>query len=189
MDGRGASRAAGRSAMLIALFVGALAPAAQAAKRSAETDSRLGPADGAGHFFTAPAPTGVWHGCRASDDQWWPVSVIDGLPTDSPSTDVRVTFTVHRSSPQFTWRVRRGFRICGVQVLAQMSSPEVPGYDLLSEIVYPSGRVSGSTARSGPETLKVRVPASGISSDYDDFAGKTMSIVAFQAITVFVRLR
>lgn len=166
----------------------AVAAAALAASNP-ETDKSLGPSATPGHFLGYPTPTYSWHGCTKSDTQWWPRSLVSGSPTTTASTHRRVTFKVNTAGyPRFTWKAKAGYRICGVQAAVQLTSPQVRGSDLLAEASYTSGATSGATAVDGREKIKVRIPTKGIDqSGFEEFEGKTFSIFAFQAITVFVK--
>ena len=173
------------AAMILAFVVASAALAAS----NPETDKSLGPSATQGHFLGYPTPSYSWHGCTKEDTQWWPTSLVSGNPTTSPSTHRYVTFTVNtRTSPKFSWKAKAGYRICGVEAAAELTSPQVRGSDLLAEASYTSGPVKGSTALSGRETIKVRIPTKGIDqSGFEQFEGKTFSMFAFQAVTVFVK--
>lgn len=166
----------------------AVAAAALAASKP-ETDKSLGPSATPGHFLGYPTPTYSWHGCTKEDTQWWPISLVSGSPTTSPSTHRRVTFTVKRTGyPRFSWKAKAGYRICGVEAAVQLTSPQVRGSDLLAEASYTSGPTSGSTSLDGREKIKVRIPTKGIDqAGFEEFEGKTFSIAGFQAVSVFVK--
>ena len=153
-----------------------------------ETDARLGPADGPGHFLGYPSPTYSWHGCTKEDTQWWPVSLVTGNRTTSPSTHRYVTFKVNQSGyPRITWKAKPGYRICGAEAAVELNSPQV-SEDLLAEASYTSGATTGATAKNGRETVKVRIPHNGIGdAGFKQFEGKTFSVFAFQAVSVFVK--
>lgn len=181
---------AARRLTVPALAVLALAVAATAAAATnPETDKSLGPSATPGHFLGYPTPTYSWHGCTKEDTQWWPISLVTGNPTTTPSSHRRVTFTVRRTGyPRIAWKAKAGYRICGVEAAVQLTSPQVRGSDLLAEASYTSGPTSGSTAADGRETIKVRIPTKGIDqSGFEQFEGKTFSIVGFQAVSVFVK--
>ncbi len=110
-------------------------------------------------------------------------------PTTTPSSHRYVTFTVNtRAYPKFTWKAKAGYRICGAEAAVQMTSPQVPGSDLLGEASYTSGAKSGTTAADGREKIKITIPKKGISrAGFEEFEGKTFSIAAFQSVTVFVK--
>jgi hypothetical protein len=184
-------RAARRFAVPVAaaLILALTAVSVALAASNPETDKSLGPSATQGHFLGYPTPTYSWHGCTKEDTQWWPTSLVSGNPTTSPSTHRYVTFTVNRRAyPLFSWKAKAGYRICGVEAAVQLTSPQVRGSDLLAEASYTSGPVTGSTAVSGRETIKVRIPTKGIDqSGFEEFEGKTFSMFAFQAVTVFVK--
>ena len=173
---------------LAAVALLAAAPGQAAARRAPETDRSLGPTSNVGHFLGYPVPEREWHGCRRSDTQWWPTSLISGQPTTSPSSHRYVTFTVNTSqAPAFTWTAKPGYRICGVQAAMQLTNPSVDT-DLLAEAVYTSGTLQGSTSTTGREAVQVMIPQRGINrAGFAKFEGRTFSIYAFQAVTVFVR--
>jgi len=184
-------RAARRFAVPVAaalVLTLAVASAALAASNP-ETDKSLGPSATQGHFLGYPTPTSSWHGCTKEDTQWWPTSLVSGNPTTSPSTHRYVTFTVNtKAYPLVTWTAKAGYRICGVEAAVQLTSPQVRGSDLLAEASYTSAPTKGTTALNGRETIKVRIPTKGINqAGFEEFEGKTFSMFAFQAVTVFVK--
>ena len=172
-----------------ALILGAAMVSVAVGASNPETDKRLGPSATQGRFLGYPAPTSSWHGCAKKDTQWWPVSLVTGDPTTTPSTHRRVTFTVNSTGyPRFTWKAKAGYKICGVQAAVQLTSTQVRESDLLAEASYTSGPTKGSTTLSGRERIKVKIPAKGIGrAGFEEFEGKTFSIFAFQAVTVFVK--
>jgi hypothetical protein len=177
---------------VVALVAAFCATPALATKHSTdpETDKALGPQDGAGHYFPGQSSTAEFHGCRKSDVQWFPTSLISGNPTTAPSTHKYVTFTVNTDSlPTFSWKAKDGYTICGVEAFAGLESSQIKTSELLSWISYKSGEDSGSTAVSGRETIKVHMPKSLGTGDpqFEVFAGKTLGIDGFQAITVYVK--
>jgi hypothetical protein len=175
---------------LIAAAIAGVPAAAALAKAGSnpETDATLGPSAGPGHFLGYPSPTSSWHGCTKEDTQWWPVSLVTGSRTTTPSSHRYVTFSVNqRGYPRFTWKARAGYRICGVQAAVELYSPQV-SEDLLAEASYTSGPTTGATAKDGRETVKVRIPHNGIGdAGFKQFEGKAFSIFAFQAVSVFVK--
>ncbi len=180
-----------RSVSIIALSAGCLTGASAAlASSDPETDSRLGPADGAGHYFDGQSSTSRLHGCHLYDEQWYPTSLISGMPTTTPSTHRYVTFAVNSSSlPTFTWKAKSGYRICGVEAFGVLSGPTTGGGQYLAWFGYTSDAKSGATVAKGREKIKVHTPsdlAAG-QSDLKPFAGKTLGIDGFQAVTVYVK--
>ena len=173
------------TALILAAAVASVAVAAS----NPETDKSLGPSATQGHFLGYPTPTFSWHGCKKEDTQWWPISLVSGNPTTSPSTHRYVTFTVNNKAyPLVTWKAKAGYRICGVEAAVQLTSPQVRGNDLLAEASYTSGPTSGTTAVDGREKIKVRIPTKGINrAGFEQFEGKTFTMFAFQAVTVFVK--
>jgi len=172
-----------------ALVVAAAVASVAVAASNPETDKSLGPSATQGHFLGYPSPTYQWHGCKKEDTQWWPTSLVSGNPTTSPSTHRYVTFTVNtKAYPMVSWKAKAGYRICGVEVATQLTSPQVRGSDLLAEASYTSGPTQGTTALNGRETIKVRIPTKGIDqAGFEEFEGKTFTMFAFQAVTVFVK--
>jgi hypothetical protein len=156
-----------------------------------ETDASLGPETGAGHYLPGQSESGQWHGCRKEDLQWYPTSLLSGQPTSSPSSHRYVTFKVNVGGrPTFSWKVKSGYRICGVEAFATLASAETRGGELLAWASYKSGPTSGSTATDGKETVMVHMPKSLDVDDQPDlkvFEGKTLGMYAFQAIAVYVK--
>jgi hypothetical protein len=114
----------------LAVAVAATATPAFAAKSTSdpETNASLGPETGAGHYLPGQSESGQWHGCRKEDLQWYPLSLLSGQPTTSPSTHRYVTFTVKRGDfPYFSWKVKSGYRICGAEAFATLSGPGTAG--------------------------------------------------------------
>lgn len=168
------------------------APALAATKHQAdpETDKSLGPGDGAGHYFGGQSSTSRFHGCNRYDNQWFPTSLLSGQPTTAPSTHRYVTFKVDTAGfPTFRWTAKAGYKICGVEVFATLIGAGTKGGELLTWASYKSGPLSGSTDPTGKETVKVHTPKQLGSDDQDlsDFAGKTLDMHLFQAITVYVK--
>ncbi len=177
------------AAPIVAALLLAVGAAPASAAKNPETDKSLGPSAGPGHFLGYPTPTYSWHGCTKEDTQWWPVSLVTGNPTTTKSTSRYVRFTVNRTGyPRFTWKAKAGYKICGAQAAMQLTSPQVRGSDLLAEASYTSGPTTGATAADGREKVKVKIPTKGIDqSGFEEFEGKTFSIFAFQAVSVFVK--
>jgi len=181
-------RAAGALAAVALLAALAAAPGQAKTKLTPQTDRSLGPTANAGHFLGYPTPDYEWHGCKHSDTQWWPVSLVSGQQTTSPSTSHYVTFRTDTAAfPLVTWKAKAGYRICGVEAAVELTNPTVDS-DLLAEAAYTSGPLDGTTAPNGRETIPVRIPLKGIGrAGFEKFEGKTFSIYRFQAVTVFVR--
>lgn len=182
-----------RSASIVALLASAALIAAPAASgkvaKNPENDKSLGPTKSAGYFLGFPSPTDQWHGCRKSDTQQGPRNLVDNSLNTEKSTSRYVRFTVNEKAyPTYTWKVKPGWKICGVQVAVQLTNPDV-GSDLLAEAGYTSGPSNGATRPGdGRETIKVKIPAKGIRAQgFEEFEGKTFSIQAFQSVTVFVK--
>ena len=177
---------------VLALVAALSASPALAAKKATnpETDKSLGPGDGAGHYFDGQSSTYQFHGCKRSDDQWYPTSLLSGQPTTTPSTHKYVTFKVNPfGRPTFSWTAKAGYRICGVEVFAALANAQTRGGELLAWASYKSGPLSGSTATDGKETVMVHTPKD-LGTDQADlkiFAGKTLGMYGFQAVTVYVK--
>lgn len=178
-----------------AIAAAALAPAvAQAGKPTDPEQKRFPPSAHAGFFVGTPYPTYKWHGCSATASQQTLAALKDPIPGLKPNikgTKQRaVHFTRTVGPPYLSWKVRKGWTICGVQAMAELITPDVD-HGLAAEVGYPSGRSSGSTAPDGKETLLVKVPKKGpefYSGDIiEPFMGKTLSIQAVRDVTVFVR--
>lgn len=176
---------------LIALST-AVAPAATAAvKKNPENDKRRGPAMDAGYFLGYPSPTYQWHGCAKADTHHWPIPLAGRAvgPARNTSRYVRFTVRVAGGFPRFSWKVKPGWRICGVQAAMQLRNRTARA-DLLAEAGYTSGATEGSTssAANGAESIRVTIPRNGIRKQgFEQFEGKTFSIVAFQSVSVFVK--
>jgi hypothetical protein len=181
------------TACLVVLVAAAATPAlaAQAAS-DPETNASLGPEAGAGHYLPGQSESSAWHGCRKEDIQWYPTSLLTDQPTTAPSSHRYVTFTVNAGSrPTFSWKVKSGYKICGVEAFATLASAETRGGELLAWASYKSGPTSGSTATDGKETVMVHMPQH-LDSDQPDlkvYEGKTLGMYAFQAIAVYVKRR
>jgi hypothetical protein len=179
----------------LAVAVAATATPALAAKSSSnpETNASLGPETGAGHYLPGQSESGQWHGCRKSDVAWYPLSLLSGQQTTTPSTHKYVTFTVKQGAyPYFSWKVKSGYRICGAEAFATLSGPGTGGSQLLAWASYKSGPTSGSTATDGKETVVVHMPKDLEVDDQPDlkvFEGKTVGMDAFQAMAVYVKKR
>jgi hypothetical protein len=153
-----------------------------------ETNAKLGPGDGAGHYLGGQDSTTLWHGCRKSDTQYYPIDFVSGGQTIAPSTHRYVTFTVKEGAfPYFSWKVKSGYKICGAETFAVLS---YGGDSLLTWVSYKSGATSGSTATDGKETVKVHMPTKLDTEDNPDlkaFEGQTLTPTDFQAMTVYVK--
>jgi hypothetical protein len=176
---------------LVVLAAAGATPAFAAKTSDPETNASLGPETGAGHYLPGQSQSGEWHGCRKSDIQWYPLSLISGQPATAQSTHRYATFTVKRGDfPYFSWKVKAGYRICGAEAFATLSGPGTQGGQLLAWASYKSGPTSGSTATDGKETVAVHMPKSLDVEDQPDlkvFEGKTLGMDAFQAIVVYVK--
>jgi hypothetical protein len=178
--------------LTVVAIAGAASPALAAARGSnPETNASLGPETGAGHYLAGQSESAQWHGCRKEDIQWFPTSLLSGQPTTSPSSHRYVTFTVKPGAlPTFSWKVKAGYTICGVEAFATLASAETKGGELLAWASYKSGPASGSTALDGKETVKVHMPKDLDVEDQPDlkiYEGKTLGMYAFQAIAVYVK--
>ncbi len=183
-----------RSRLLLCLVVCASwAGTATAAQHQSdpETNPRLGPAVGAGHYLAGQSQTARWHGCGKSDIQWYPVSLLSGAQTTSPSTHRYVTFTVQQGAfPYFSWKAKAGYAICGVEAYATLANAQTGGSELLAWTSYKSGAATGATASDGKETVRVHLPRKLDVEDQPDlkvFEGQVVGIDAFQAVAVYVK--
>jgi hypothetical protein len=166
----------------------ALAPSASA-KVNPETNGKLGPTDNAGYFLQYPTPTYQWHGCKlTSRAEALNNEEIPGAPAfGKGSRQSAVTFTVNPTQPYISWKVKAGYKICGVQVSALLGNPEDDTLHL-GEVGYTSSPTKGSTVAAGSETIKVKIP-----KNYPDeeirrtMGGKTYSIGSPRDVTVFVK--
>ncbi len=178
-----------KNTAVTALAVCALAvpSVASAAKSNPESD-RLPPTANAGHFLGYPSPTYSWHGCSKSATRLTLATPVDGQPdVGTGNKQKAVTFTMASTPPYAAWKVKPGWRICGVQVGVVLENPGVSAL-LLGEAGYTSGTKKGSTADDGKETIQVTIPTKGIGrKGFEEFEGKTFSIRSVQHVTVFVR--
>ena len=177
--------------VLLALSAVAAPALAAGVKKNPENDRSRGPATDAGYFLGFPSPTYQWHGCTKADTHHWPIPLAGqtGARPKSTSRYVRFTVRVAGGFPRFAWKVKPGWRICGVQAAMQLRSSAVRS-DLLAEAGYTSGPTEGSTSKAanGAETIKVTIPKNGIRKQgFEQYEGKTFSIVAFQSVSVFVK--
>jgi hypothetical protein len=176
----------------LALVAALGATPALATKRATdpETDKALGPGAGAGHYFGGQSSTSEFHGCRKSDEQWFPTSLLSGQQTTTPSSHRYVTFTVNTdSTPTFSWVAKDGYRICGVEVFAALANANTKGGELLAWASYKSDADKGSTAADGKETIMVHTPKNLGTDDPDlkIYAGQTLGMYGFQAVAVYVK--
>jgi hypothetical protein len=153
----------------------------------------LPPSANAGYFLGFPRPTYSWHGCTATATRV-PLAALQhpiaGEPRPSRGTTPgAVTFTTTVGAPYVSWKVKRGWTICGAQASARLRNPTVTA-DLLAEIGYRSGPDSGSTSPDGRETLRVPIPRRAINrGEYERYEGKVFSIAEIRSVTVFVKRR
>ena len=180
-----------RLAACLALLAAAVAATPALAAKPPETNSSLGPGAGAGHYLPGQSNSGQWHGCTKSDVKWYPVSLLDGQQTTTPSTHRYVTFTVNQGSyPYFSWKVKAGYKICGAEAFATLANAQTGGNQLLAWASYKSGATSGMTAKDGKETVAVHMPTKLDVEDQPDlkvYEGKILNMYAFQAIAVYVK--
>jgi hypothetical protein len=179
------------TAVALVLFVILVLAAVGEAKvrLSSENNPKLGPRDNAGQFLGSPTATYEWHGCIRTATAHLPQALAPGATLPDPGKAQRhVTFTVNAAAPFFTWKVKKGWKICGVEISAELANPTVRS-DLLGEAGYTSGATSGSTAKSGRETIKVKIRKNAINEAFREFEGKTYAIAVIQDVTVFVKKR
>jgi hypothetical protein len=178
-----------KSTAVTALAVCALAvpSVASAAKSNPESD-KLPPTASAGYFLGHPRPTYSWHGCTKTATKLTLATPVDGQPNVFKGNKQKaVSFTMQSTPPYASWRVKPGWKICGVQVGAVLDNPSVSSM-LLGQIGYTSGTKKGATAADGKETIQVTIPAKGIGSQgFEEFEGKTFSVPSIQHVTVFVK--
>lgn len=177
-------------AVALAALIGALAvPAAFAAARANPETKHLPPTANPGYLLGYPTPTYEWHGCTATATRSTLFERVPGAPLNAKGNhQAAVQFTVTLGAPPYiSWKVKRGWTICGVEVAAVLDNPTVDS-ELLGEIGYTSGRQRGSSARDGRETILVRIKRGAIGySDFRKFEGKTFRIDRIQDVAVFVK--
>ncbi|HST38325.1 MAG TPA: hypothetical protein VLK58_02395, partial [Conexibacter sp.] len=159
--------------------------------RSNPENKQLPPSANAGYFLGFPSPTYSWHGCTATATRV-PLRALQRPIPGEPragrgTTPGAVTFTTTVGAPYVSWKVKRGWTICGVQAAAVLRNPDVDA-DLLAEIGYRSGATSGSTSADGRETLRVPIPKRAIDrGEFERYEGKIFSITEIRSVTVFVK--
>lgn len=165
----------------------ALPSSATAAKSNPEVD-KLPPSANPGYFLGHPSPTYSWHGCTKSANRLTLAPPVPGQPDIGRGTKQKsVTFAVQSSPPYASWRVKPGWKICGVQIGVVLDNPTVSAM-LMAEVGYTSGVKKGSTNANGRETIQVTIPTKGIGrAGFEEFEGKTFSIRSVQHVTVFVK--
>lgn len=151
-------------------------------------NKKLPPDANAGYFLGYPSPTYSWHGCTKTATRQTLAPPVSGQPAVMKgSKQSAVTFKVQSATPTVSWKVKDGWKICGVQVGVVLESPTVPSL-LLAQAGYTSGPKKGSTVRSGKETIAVKIPKKGIGrAGFEEFEGQTFSIRSVQHVTVFVK--
>jgi hypothetical protein len=180
-----------RRVALCALACFVVVPAATAAtialKKSPETRS-LPPTANPGYLLGYPTPTYQWHGCRWTSTRSTRFERVPGSPPYYRGTrQGTVRFSTNAAAPYVSWRVKRGWTICGVEVAAVLANPTVDS-ELLAEIGYTSGRRRGSRAADGRETIKVPIKKGAIGyQDFKKYEGKTFAIDYVQDVAVFVK--
>lgn len=179
------------SAAVLGTLLLAPAIAAGQSQRSSPEYKRLPPSANAGLFLGFPSPTYSWHGCTATATRVALKALQQPIPGEpragSGTTPSAVTFTATVGAPYLSWKVKRGWTICGVQAAALLRNPDVDA-DLLAEIGYRSDPKSGSTAKDGRETLRVPIPRRAIDrGEFERYEGKVFSIAEIRSVTVFVK--
>ena len=157
-----------------------------AAKLNSEQNPHLGPTDNAGQFLGHPTPTFQWHGCKFNA-----IHTSSRAPQELPDQGTgnkpkAVTFTEAAAAPYISWTVNKKYKICGVQVMTELANPDVDSL-LLGSAGYTSGKAKGSTAKSGKETIKVKIPKGGIGRDFEGYEGRTYAMSSIDAVAVFVK--
>ena len=98
-----------------------------------------------------------------------------------------MTFTVNPTQPYISWKVKAGYKICGVQASVLLGRPDDDTLHL-AEIGYTSSQTKGSTAAAGAETIKVKIPKDEPDEEVrKTMGGKTYDIGSPRDITVFVK--
>jgi hypothetical protein len=177
------------AALVTGLLATLLAASPAIAKVNPETNAKLGPTQNAGHYLSYPTPTYQWHGCKlTARAQALNVEVIPGAPAFGKGTkQSAVTFTVNPTQPYISWKVKAGYKICGVQASVLLGRPDDDTLHL-AEIGYTSSATKGSTAAAGDETIKVKIPKDELDEEVrKKMGGKTYNIGSPRDITVFVK--
>ncbi len=177
------------AALVTGVLASLLTTAPALAKVNPEANAKLGPTQNAGHYLSYPTPTYQWHGCKlTSRAQALNLEEIPGAPAFGKGTkQSAVTFTVTPTQPYISWKVKAGYKICGVQASVLLGRPD-DGTLHLAEIGYTSSTTKGSTVASGFETIKVKIPKDEPDEEVRrTMGGKTYSIASPRDITVFVK--
>lgn len=166
----------------------AMVPSVAMAKKVNPEGDKLPPTASAGYFLGHPTPTYQWHGCTKTASQKTLARPVPGQPeVGRGSKPSAVEFTVQQGvAPLVSWKVKKGWKICGVQVGAILDNPTVSEM-LLGQVGYTSSTRKGSTSTSGTETIQVSIPTKGVGAGFERFEGKTFSIESIQHVTVFIK--
>jgi hypothetical protein len=180
------------AACTAAVALGLSGAAGGAVKPNHETDASLGPKANPGEFLGYPSPTYQWHGCKLTAIKRFPgLALVPGEPNDGRGNRPgAVTFTTSATKAPFVrWKTRPGYRVCGVQITAELDNPTVESL-LLASAGYTSFVRSGSTstASGGRESIRVRIAKNDINREsFATYEGKTYAIGQIHDVIVFVK--
>jgi hypothetical protein len=157
------------------------------ARKNPEGDSHRAPDQDGGFFLGHPTPTYQWHGCKQTAIFTSPRAAQE-LPEQGNGTKPKaVTFTYNgTTAPYISWKVAKGYKICGAEVMTELANPDVDSL-LLASAGYVSGKTSGATSKTGKEKYHVKIPKNGIGADFAGFEGKTYTMASIDAVAVFVK--
>lgn len=98
-----------------------------------------------------------------------------------------MTFTVRLGVARFAaCEVKKGWRICGVQVGAILANPEISSL-LMARWDTRRAPEGGPLLWTERRTIQVKIPTRGIGRAFEQFEGKTYTIRSIQHVTVFVK--
>jgi len=177
-----------KSAVTALLACALVVPSGASAAKSNPESDKLPPTASAGYFLGHPSPTYSWHGCTKVATKSTLAKPVEGQPgVFKGNKQKAVSFTMQSTPPYASWRVKPGWKICGVQVGAVLDNPTVSAM-LFAQIGYTSRTKKGATAADGKETLTVTIPTKGIGRQgFEEFEGKTFSVRSIQHVSVFVK--
>jgi hypothetical protein len=182
----------GKRALALTGVVGLLCAggtALAAVKSNPENNKRLGPTANPGYFLGYPSPTYSWHGCTKTSRASLQPRIPQAPQFGKGNAQGAITFTTNRAArPFYSWKAKKGWKICGVQVSVVLSNPNVDS-DLLGSAGYTSGYFAGSTAKTAVgETIKVKIAKNAINHrDFVDYEGRTYAMDSIVDVTVFVK--
>lgn len=183
-----------RPLLLLVSVAGLVLSGTTSAVGSPEGNKKADPDDNQGYMLGHPIPTYQWHGCTKTSTYRTPVSLEVGMEEPGKGNKHgKVTWTLTESTTAksgyvVSWKVKDGWKICGVQAAVLGSNPTATA-DIAMEIGYTSKHKLGSTVKSGYETIKAKLSKRDLQDVNEPTAGapKLFSIVRIYHLTVFVK--